>query len=88
MILDKMRKVYGQSQVKSCIFCDKQATTKNKQGVLVCPKHKDQLVEDIKCQCGYWLELKSGKYGPYFSCLNCGNINFEKAMMNRFLNEL
>ena len=37
-------------------------------------------MEDIKCTCGTWLELRVSKHGPYFHCMDCGNINFEKGM--------
>ena len=35
---------------------------------------------NLKCACGSYLESRSGKFGPYFHCINCGNINFRKAM--------
>lgn len=73
-------KRYGQSKDVSCPFCGKQAIAKNKQGLNVCMEHKTQVMEEIKCTCGSWLEQKVGKFGPYFNCLNCGNINFNKAM--------
>ena len=38
----------------------------------------------MKCACGEWLEVLSGKWGPYFRCINCGNITFKKGMeMNK-----
>ena len=73
-------KRYGQSKDISCPFCGKQAIAKNKQGLNVCVDHKNQAMEEVKCTCGSWLEQKVGKFGPYFNCLNCGNINFNKAM--------
>lgn len=76
-------KRYGESQVTSCPFCGKQSTAKNKQGVLVCGSHKDTDLEDIKCLCGSWLELRTGKWGPYFNCIKCGNINFKKGLEMR-----
>jgi transcription elongation factor Elf1 len=76
----RIPKRYGQSRVESCPFCNKQGVTKNKQGIPVCLKHKESILDDIKCVCGSFLEVKSGKYGAYFNCLNCGNINFKKAM--------
>ena len=35
---------------------------------------------DLKCICGEWLDIKNGKYGPYFFCMQCGNISFSKAI--------
>jgi len=34
----------------------------------------------LKCVCGEWLDIKKGKYGPYFHCLNCGNVSFKKGL--------
>jgi hypothetical protein len=76
----KAKKVYGSYKRVICPFCDKQATAKNEQGIEVCSKHVERSVEDIKCTCGSWLEVKAGKFGRYFNCINCGNINYEKAM--------
>jgi hypothetical protein len=73
-------KRYGQSKVDSCPFCTKQATVQNKQGIPVCQSHKDQNLDNLKCICGSFLEVKSGKFGPYFYCFKCGNINFRKAL--------
>jgi len=80
-------KKYGVYQVKRCPFCESIATAKNKQDIPVCHRHKSELIEDIKCQCGFFLELKIGKFGPFFICPKCGTINFEKAMLNRYLND-
>ena len=80
------RKSYGESRIDTCAFCGSRATTKNKQGQLVCRMHKDQVMEDIRCTCGSWLENKSGKWGPYYNCINCGNISFDKAMEMKEIN--
>jgi hypothetical protein len=72
-------KRYGQSKVNNCPFCDRQATTQNKQGVPVCIKHKSEYL-DLKCLCGEWLDIRSGKWGPYGVCIRCGNISWSKAM--------
>ncbi len=74
------RKIYGSYKIECCPFCDKQGTTKNAQGVPVCIEHKDKLLPEKKCSCGEYLEIRSGKWGPYFYCINCGNINFKKGM--------
>ncbi len=63
-----------------CPFCGRMATQKNEQGLEVCPTHLQNVLEEIKCTCGRWLEQRTGKFGAYFHCSNCGNINFRKAM--------
>ena len=73
-------KRYGQSKVDLCPFCRKEATTKNSQQVPVCYKHKASTLKDLTCFCGDYLELKDGKFGIYFNCTNCGNINIRKAL--------
>ncbi len=73
-------KQYGQSKIEICPFCDKRATTKNSQGIPVCLAHKNKELKDMKCICGGWLDVRQGKFGAYFYCMNCGNINFKKAM--------
>lgn len=75
----RIPKRYGQSKILNCPFCDKTAVCENSQGIPVCSKHKNQEL-DIKCACGSWLEIRKGKWGPYFHCINCGNINFKKAL--------
>ena len=74
------RKIYGQSKTATCPFCQKLATTKNEQGLEVCYQHTKEVLPEIKCTCGSWLESRVGKFGPYFNCLNCGNVNYNKAM--------
>ncbi len=73
-------KRYGESKIESCPFCEKRAIARNPQGVPVCLTHKDKEILDIKCACGESLEVMSGKWGPYFRCLRCGNINFRKGL--------
>jgi hypothetical protein len=76
----RIPKRYGQSRIDNCPFCGKQCTTKNKQGVPVCQDHKDDYLDNIRCVCGELLDVREGKWGPYFVCMDCGNINFKKAM--------
>ena len=76
----RIPKRYGQSRIENCPFCGKQGVVKNKQGVPVCLKHKDSFLDGLKCVCGEYLDVKAGKWGPYFVCMNCGNINFKKGM--------
>jgi hypothetical protein len=73
-------KRYGESKLDQCPFCGKQATTLNKQKIPVCVAHKDSYLEDLKCACGSYLDTKVGKFGVYFSCMKCGNINMKKAL--------
>ncbi|MFH2020923.1 MAG: hypothetical protein ABIJ34_05885 [archaeon] len=73
-------KRYGLSRDDKCTFCEKKALVKNKQHLLVCKAHKDSMLPDIRCSCGSWLELKDGKFGPYFVCMNCGNMNLKKGL--------
>ncbi len=74
------KKTYGVYKTVTCPFCSRQATQKNEQGIEVCHQHSKQVVEEIKCTCGSWLEPRAGKFGRYFNCVNCGNVNYEKAM--------
>jgi len=73
-------KRYGQSKVDLCPFCRNSATTKNSQQVPVCNAHKASILKDLTCFCGDYLELRDGKFGIYFNCTNCGNINIKKAL--------
>lgn len=72
------RKVYGASQENLCPFCGKQSTSQSEQGIPVCKDHKEEAV-NWKCICGEWLDLKIGKFGPYFNCFKCGNLSFSRA---------
>lgn len=73
-------KVYGMSKMNTCPFCNRMATQKNERGVEVCYQHIKAALEEIRCTCGSWLEQREGKFGTYFNCINCGNINFKKAL--------
>ena len=73
-------KKYGSYKIDYCPFCRKNATTKNPQKVPVCHEHKKSILKDLTCFCGDYLDLKDGKYGIYFTCMNCGNFNLKKAL--------
>ena len=73
-------KRYCQSKIDLCPFCEKAATAKNSQDVPVCQAHKKMLLPDLKCSCNSYLDLKKGKFGVYFNCMNCGNMNIKKAL--------
>ncbi|MFT4307839.1 MAG: hypothetical protein ACMXYM_00520 [Candidatus Woesearchaeota archaeon] len=81
------RKVYGQSENTICAFCGKQATTRNTERVPVCKDHRSAKLEEVKCTCGRFMDVKEGKWGPFFVCPACGPVSFEKAReRNRELN--
>ncbi len=73
-------KRYGASRTDNCPFCGKTAMTQNVEGVPVCVSHKSNKLPDMKCACGSYLDLRKGKFGAFFSCIKCGNVNFSKAM--------
>ena len=73
-------KKYGQYKEEKCPFCSNRAIAKNKQGLNVCNDHKTKSLEDIKCLCGSYLDIRIGKFGPYFNCVNCGNMNLKKGL--------
>lgn len=74
-----MRKVYGQSQELQCPFCGSRATAKNEQGLPVCHRHTKNEV-NLKCVCGEYLDVKESKYGPFFTCMNCGAVSYKKGL--------
>ena len=73
-------KKYGQSKIDKCPFCQKQATSMNKQNVPVCSAHKEEKLDDLRCVCGSALETLHGKFGVFFSCMKCGNMNMKKVL--------
>ena len=73
-------KKYGQSKVDKCPFCQKHATSMNRQNVPVCFSHKNEVLDNLKCVCGSTLEVLHGKFGAFFSCIKCGNMNLKKVM--------
>lgn len=76
----RRKKTYGSYKESFCPFCGKIATSKNEQDLNVCRLHTKQKIEEIRCTCGSWLETRSGKFGPYFNCIKCGNINYNKGL--------
>lgn len=72
--------VYGQYKQDNCVFCSRMGTQKNEQGMVVCLHHRRQTLEEIKCVCGSWLEQRSGRFGPFFSCVKCGPIDFNRGL--------
>ena len=66
------RKVYGAGRDNTCPFCGASATTTNDQKLPTCLKHKSEELYDLKCKCGDYVDLKIGRYGPFFLCMACG----------------
>ena len=63
-----------------CVFCDRQAISKNNQGFPVCVIHKKDDLPEMKCVCGEFLNIKDGKYGAFFLCPGCGPVSVKKAL--------
>ena len=75
-----MARLVKGSKPPTCIICGEQASSKNKQGLSTCSIHKEEELTNLKCACGDYLDIMTGKYGAYFRCLNCGNINLNKGL--------
>ncbi len=73
-------KRYGQSKSEPCPFCERQSLAINEQGVAVCLAHKDKLLTNLKCLCGDYIDIRTGKFGAFAVCINCGNINLKKIL--------
>lgn len=73
-------KRYGESKTVRCPFCEKQAIVHNKQKIPTCLQHKHEQLSEITCICGDHLELRDGKFGPFFTCRKCGSMNFRKGL--------
>jgi len=73
-------KKYGESRIEKCPFCEKQATTINKQGIAVCVTHREDTLDNLKCVCGETLDILKGKFGAFFKCIDCGNMNLRKVL--------
>ncbi len=71
---------YGQSRVDSCPYCGGQATAENEFGVPTCRHHVKADMPSLKCFCGDWLDVAKGKWGPYFRCMQCGNLSWSKGL--------
>lgn len=56
------------------------STTVNAQKIPTCVKHKESSLDNLKCACGGYLDLKHGKFGPFFTCFKCGIVNMRKAL--------
>ena len=75
-----MKKVYGSYREENCIFCGERAICMNEQNLPTCVKHKHETVnmDKIKCSCGEFLDIKEGKFGSFFLCMNCGPMSIAK----------
>lgn len=76
----RIPKRYGESRKDNCPFCGKPATTTNTQAVPVCIAHKKNILENMKCACGRYLDLRKGKFGAFFTCISCGVVSISKAL--------
>jgi len=76
----RIPKKYGESRKDKCMFCEAQATTENSQGLPACIKHNNEELEDKRCVCGEWLDIKKSKWGAFFLCNKCGPISINKGM--------
>ncbi|MBS3110900.1 hypothetical protein J4435_02270 [Candidatus Woesearchaeota archaeon] len=72
-------KKYGESRIDRCPFCRQQAIAVNAQGFPVCLAHRDAELGEMKCVCGEPLDAQKGKFGVFFTCLNCGPMTARKA---------
>ncbi len=73
-------KRYGEQKKETCPFCGKDARSFNRQQIAVCKDHTEELLQEMKCVCGRFLERKSGKYGVFFICSSCGTMNLRKVL--------
>jgi hypothetical protein len=73
-------KRYGQSRIEKCPFCERQGIIKNSQGIPTCSAHKSMTLDDLKCTCGRYLFIQEGKFGVFFICTHCGNLNLRKVL--------
>ncbi|MCB9358920.1 hypothetical protein H6503_03235 [Candidatus Woesearchaeota archaeon] len=73
------KKVYGESRKDTCYFCEKQAFGENSQGLPACKDHVSEILEDKRCTCGEYLDIKKSKWGAFFVCSNCGPISLSKS---------
>ena len=81
-------KKYGYGKIDICPFCKKNAIILNQQKIPVCSSHAKEKLVDLKCACGSILEIMQGKYGVFFSCLKCGNMNLRKVMEINTINPM
>ncbi len=73
-------KRYGESKISKCPFCGKDAFSQNKQKIPTCKEHKETTFDNVKCLCGSWLDMREGKFGVFFTCINCGAMNIKKVL--------
>jgi hypothetical protein len=73
-------KRYGESKIDRCPFCGQQAFVRNSQGLSVCADHKTTMLDGLKCACGNFMDMRIGKWGPFFICEKCGTRNMNQAL--------
>lgn len=73
-------KRYGEARLDACPFCGKRATLLNQQKIPVCVEHKKNALNNLKCACGNYLDIRQGKFGVFFTCIACGAVSLSKAL--------
>ncbi len=73
-------KRYGEGKLDTCPFCGKRATILNTQKVPVCIEHKKNELNNLKCACGSYIDMRQGKFGVFFTCIKCGAVSLSKAL--------
>jgi len=73
-------KKIGEYKIDPCPFCGEASMVRNKMGIPVCSKHKTTPFPAVKCMCGGALDLKEGKWGPFFLCFKCGPVSMKKVL--------
>ena len=76
----RIKKNYEEHKVSRCPFCNGPAITRNSQKIPVCTKHKNDELVDLRCKCGSFLDVKIGKFGPFFICVNCNIVKFKVGL--------
>ena len=62
-----------------CVFCKKAALHENDQDLPVCKDHKNKEMQDKRCICGEYMDVKKGRWGAFYLCPQCGPHSLSKA---------
>lgn len=76
--MERINKRY--TKMTLCAFCGNEATTRNKQKIATCTRHRNEIKEALRCLCGEPVTILSGKFGSYAKCAVCGNVSLKKIM--------
>jgi|WetSurMetagenome_2_1015567.scaffolds.fasta_scaffold1104333_1 hypothetical protein len=74
----RIPKSYGNYRTDKCPFCGRQASITSDEDVPVCVSHKHATLPELKCVCGKPVMMMKGKFGIFFNCLHCGNMNAKR----------